>query len=184
MLKPNWFVALPVRGTETLLDQLSAIAPPEIRLFTPEDTHLTVAFMGAMLKERVVEVLQVMQQIDFEPFKITLADLIPLPSPKNPSAFSYKIDKGHRQVVAIMERWRDTLLRAGGAPPDSRPPLPHLTIGRPQRKSGRAGQEKSLQWAANLAPVTFEATIDSIALYTWSDDRRHNQFKIVEERVM
>lgn len=183
-MTPNWFVALPVRGTETLLAKLAITVPHEVRLFYPEDTHLTIAFMGAIPKERTAKVLQVMQQIDFEPFKISLSSLIPLPSAKHTSAFSYKLDQGHPQVVAIMDQWRDALLQAGGAPPDHRPPLPHLTIGRPQRKWGRQGAEQGIQWAANLTPITFEAVIDRVALYTWSDDRRHNQFKIVEEFVV
>ncbi|WP_250632034.1 2'-5' RNA ligase family protein [Rhodoflexus caldus] len=184
LMTPNWFVALPVRGTETLLETLAATAPPEVRLFAPEDTHLTIAFMGAMPKERAAEVLKIMQKIDFEPFQISLANLIPLPSAKHTSAFSYKLDQGHWQVVTLMEEWRSALLQAGGAPPDNRPPLPHLTIGRPQRKWGRQGVEQGIRWANNLPPVGFEALIDSVALYTWSDDRRRNQFKIVEEFVV
>jgi 2'-5' RNA ligase len=184
LMTPNWFVALPVRGTEILLETLAATAPPEVRLFHPEDTHLTIAFMGAMPKEHAAKVLQIMQQIDFEPFKISLSNLIPLPSAKHTSAFSYQLDQGHSQVAAIIDQWRNALLMAGGAPPDYRPPLPHLTIGRPQRKWGKKGVEQGIRWAANLAPVAFETFIDSVALYTWSDDRRYNQFKIVEEFVI
>lgn len=181
---PNWFVALPVRQTEDLLGALAASAPVEVRLFAPEDTHLTIAFMGAMPKERLSEVLALMQKVSFEPFRISLAELIPLPSARNVSAFSYKLNQGYSEVAALIEQWRTPLLAAGGAPPDKRPPLPHMTIGRPMRKLGRQAQTKGITWASSLPPVDFETSIDSIALYTWSEDRRYRQFKIVEEIVL
>lgn len=181
---PNWFVALPVRESAELLGELARTAPPEIRLFAPEDMHLTVAFLGAMPEVRVPQVLEVMQKIDFEPFIISLDALIPLPSAKFPSAFAYKLGRGHAQTVAVMENWRDALLQAGGAPPERRPPFPHLTVGRPQRKFGAQGRQAGIHWAADILPIEFETCVDSIALYTWSDDRRQKQFKIVKEYPM
>ncbi|WP_448518169.1 2'-5' RNA ligase family protein [Rhodoflexus sp.] len=183
-IAPNWFVALPVRPTEHLLEALAETAPPQVRLFAPDDTHLTIAFMGAMPKERVQDVLNIMEEIDFDPFTIRLAKLIPLPSPKHTSALSYTVGTGNEIVVALIKQWRDLLLSAGGAAPDKRPPLPHLTIGRPLRKFGNHAQEIGRQWAAQLPTIAFEAKIESVALYTWSDDRRYNQFKIVAERVV
>ncbi|MCS7019537.1 MAG: 2'-5' RNA ligase family protein [Cytophagales bacterium] len=184
MMKPNWFVALPVRESEELISMLARTAPPAIRLFDPADTHLTIAFMGSMPKENIPDVLEVMQKIDFEPFKISLAALVPLPSAKHPTAFSYTLQQGHAEVVQLIENWRDALLKAGGAPEAKRPALPHLTIGRPLRQWGKRAQLEGIRWANALTTPQFETYVDSIALYTWADDRRSRQFKIVEERLM
>ncbi|MCS6968264.1 MAG: hypothetical protein RMJ44_05515 [Cytophagales bacterium] len=183
-MQPNWFVALPVRQTEELLKQLAMSAPSAMRLFDAADTHLTIAFMGAMPASLASNVLEVMRQIYFEPFIISLKKLVPLPSIQRPSAFSFTLDKGNEQASAIIERWRDALTAAGKASFDRRPPLPHLTIGRLQRKHRVEEVRTCLQWVSQLPQIPFETLIDSIALYTWSEDRRRRQFKIVEEYIM
>jgi 2'-5' RNA ligase len=78
---------------------------------------------------------------------------------------------------------RETLLSAAGAPEDTRPPLPHMTLARIQRRANAAERRQALRWAhtIDLRGVTF--TAPSVALYTWADDRQERLFQIVERYV-
>lgn len=180
---PNWFVALPVPA-DGWLQEITGNAPAEIRPFVPEDVHLTVAFFGAMHPAKKLDIIQLMDEIRFEPFAISFAHLRPLPSEKFPTALSFELARGHDEAVQIMEQWRDRLTDCAGVRRESRAPLPHVTIARPQRKFGAAGRRAALAWAAGVGPPSVEPVVDSIALYTWAVDRHRRQFDIVYGRSM
>jgi 2'-5' RNA ligase len=76
---------------------------------------------------------------------------------------------------------RVPLLEAAGAPLDTRPPLPHMTIGRVQRRATASERRAALQWAGSIDLRGASFTVTSVALYTWSDDRQERLFRIVEQ---
>jgi 2'-5' RNA ligase len=183
LYRPNWFVGLPVPAGDWLPD-ITRETPSELRMFTPPDLHLTVAFLGLMHPASKLDIMQVMDTIRFTPFTISFGSLRALPSERNVSALSFELVRGHDEAARLIETWRTPLLERAGAKPDDRPPLPHITIARPQRNSGVAARRVALAWAATIEPPEVELTIDRIALYTWAMNRRERLFDVVYERTM
>ncbi len=181
--RPNWFVALPVPA-EAWLPAIANTAPDEVKMFVPGDVHLTISFFGTMHPAKKLDIIQYVQGIGFKPFAISFARLRPLPTEKFPSALSFELAKGKEDVVQIMETWRDPLSALAGAQRETRPPLPHVTIARPQRKYGADGRRAALAWASTVEPPKGEVAVSSIALYTWSVDRHKRQFDIVYEHFI
>ena len=107
----------------------------------------------------------------------------PLGHPSKPSALCAMVDDGREPLAGMITEARQTLLSAAGAPEDTRPPLPHMTLARIQRRAKAAERRQALRWAdaIDLRAVTF--TAPSVALYTWADDRQERLFQIVERRV-
>lgn len=181
--RPNWFVALPIPAT-SWIDDIAATAPAEVKMFAPSDIHLTIAFLGAMPPVRKLDIIQHIDTMAFSPFSLSLSHLRPLPSERSPSALSFEVAQGHNTAAAFIAQWRDILCDAAGAPRDTRPPLPHVTVARPDRRHGATGKRVALSWAASTAAPEVELQVDSIALYTWSVDRHKRQFDIVYRRTV
>lgn len=178
-MKPNWFVAAPVE-TSWLPNLLSDL-PQTCRGFTPEDIHMTVAFFGAMDPKRADDVILHMKSIRRGSFSITLGKLIPLPSPKRCSALSLAVDEGQEEAAALIGDLRDPMIQIAGGRPDTRPPLPHITVARPIRKYREQGRRDALAWAHQAVAPSTLISISKLALYTWHEDRPRRQFQIVYE---
>lgn len=182
-MQPNWFFALPVPA-HTWLDGVLRDLPASCRPFAPEDLHMTVAFLGALAPPRVAAMVAALEQIEAQAFRIQLGQLLALPSPKRPSALSFAVAAGHDEAAAIIAAHRDHLLAAAGAAPDTRPPLPHITIARPSRSSGPEGLREAVAWAQRCPAPAAAIVLERIALYTWSEDRKLRQFRIVAEKAL
>jgi 2'-5' RNA ligase len=156
--------------------------PPRVRLFTGSDLHVTLGFLGAVEEKRALSAWE--QIADFTSLRRvagSFTGIAPLGNPRKPSALCALIDRGRKELSEMIVEARGPLLRAAGVPEDSRPPLPHMTLARIQRRANAAERRAALTWAKaiDLHAVTFEAP--SVALYTWSDDRQERLFRIVEQ---
>lgn len=179
----NWFVGLPVRTNSGWLDKYLRNVHRCLRAFAPEDIHLTVAFFGRLQTDKPLLIIDAMKQLSATPFLITLGKLRPLPNPRRISAISFELSRGQEIAAELIASWRTGLFEASGSPPDPRPPLAHITIGRPKREATRKELRDLLDWIEKVIPPTDEILIDHAALYTWSDDRKTRQFKIVYEQL-
>jgi len=182
-LKPNWFVGIPVPAEQWLPDMLRSL-PSCCRGFASEDVHMTVAFLGAMDPSLAIRISALMDEIAFTPFEIGFAGVVPLPSARRASALSLELEAGREAAVAVLSRWRDPLIAVAGGRPDTRAPLPHVTIARPIRRHGPQAVAQACAWARAVTPPIQKLQLDRLALYTWADDRREHQFRIVDERRM
>jgi 2'-5' RNA ligase len=178
-VQPNWFIALPVDASGWL-EPLQATAPRTLRRFHPEDVHLTLAFLGPCGEEKAAWALA--GALPLPAFTVTLAGVACMGNPRKPSAFSAELDKGHDEVASYLGAHRDALLLAAGAPLDHRPPLPHITVGRPPRSCTSQERAELVAWARRVPPLGAQARLDKLALYTWSDDRAERQFQVVAYR--
>jgi 2'-5' RNA ligase len=179
-MHPNWFVALPIPAD--WLPALQANAPEGLRWFQPTDVHLTIAFLGAMNPDKQQAVMEQMQQVVHASIPIRLATMIALPSERNFSAVSLKISGGNETISQLMEQWRGAFYQAAEARPDTRPPLPHITVARPRRDASFGQRKAILDWVKTYPVPAAELVVDSIAFYTWADDRSRQQFKIIVSR--
>lgn len=157
-------------------------APPRVRVFGAEDLHVTLGFLGAVSESQARSAWQHVDRFDtFHEVRGSFAEIRPLGNPRKPSAISAIVGEGFDAMSEMIAEARGPLLAAAEAAPDDRPPLPHMTLARIQRRAGRDERRAALEWsdAVDLRGVFFEA--GSIALYTWSRDRQTRLFDIVEQ---
>ncbi|MFT4705409.1 MAG: 2'-5' RNA ligase [Bradymonadia bacterium] len=181
-MKPNWFIALPIPAENWLPDLLSA-APRGCRLFHQADVHLTVAFLGGVSEEQAIAAWrEVGVGSRRAPLDVTLGASRPMGNPKQPSALALTVDRGHDALVELLDGARGPAFGAAGIPAPKRPSLPHVTIARPTRRASAAQRDAFFGWGAGLQPPTEALTLDRIALYTWSPDRKERLFFIKAQR--
>ena len=180
---PNWFVGVPVPAAGWL-EGYAADAPAGVRVFHPDDLHMTVAFLGSCGEERAALSWDEIGRYTGGPFEVALAGLEPLGNPRRPSALSLVVTRGRSEAIALLVALRDALTIAAEAEPDDRPPLPHITIARINRRASPRERKAALEWARAKPPVGVAAVLERIVLYTWTEDRRERQFQVVQERAL
>lgn len=176
----NWFVALPVPAggwLETLQP------PPGVRLFAPEDLHLTLAFLGAVSAERARAAFACAETLPLQPLEIGLGQVVPLGSRRRPSAFSALLEQGRAEVERAIAAIRDALCDAAGAPRDARPPLAHITLARPVRAATPQQLQAARAWASSLSLTRARAWLSRVALFTWSRERTADRAPAAPEGV-
>ncbi len=160
-------------------------APPRVRVFGDEDLHATLCFFGAVEETDARRAwTQVERFPSLRPVRGTFGEIGALGHPKKPSALAAIVADGSDVLTAMILEARAPLLAAAGARPDDRPPLPHMTIARVQRRASGDERRKALAWkdAIDLRDASFQAS--DVALYTWSSDRQARLFDIVERQQM
>lgn len=187
----NWFVGLPVQDTGWFGGVVGACpehserkTPHSLRVFDANDLHLTVAFLGQCDFQYTTDVREIIDTISFTPFTITFDTLTTFPPERRPTVVSFTLRDGYDATCELISRWREPLLTAGRARPDTREPLPHVTVARIHRDAGERTIEDITAWAHSRPVPPVSLTIDRVALYTWADDRRERQFQIVHEKRM
>ena len=183
----NWFLGLRVEAPELRVRD----APEAVRVFVPEDWHLTVIFLGACGSALAHEVFEAIEDFAFPGFDAQLGEVVPMGNPRRYSALSALLSEGRDEVEAWMQEARqraEAALLASADPQaksvrlDRRPVKAHLTFARPQRKASDAQREAALQWGCSLPTPGVAVRLPSLALYAWSEDRAQRLFQIVRER--
>jgi 2'-5' RNA ligase len=178
---PNWFIAFPmhVEGLDL------PTAPPRVRLFGAADLHVTLGFLGTVQHSEALAAWAELGRFrSLRSVRGTFGGVKPLGNPRKPSALSAIVDKGREAMSEMIAEARGPLLSAAGADPDDRPPLPHMTIARIQRRARGPERRQALRWAEALDLSKARFTASSVALYTWSTDRQERLFQIVEQHPM
>jgi 2'-5' RNA ligase len=158
---------------------LVADVPPNLRVFHPDDLHMTVAFLGGCGEEAARSAFVLAEGHPAPPFTVTLGGLAAMGNPRRPSALSLLLEEGRDQAVAIIAALRDDMCKLAGARPDDRPPKPHITVARPPRRANGSERRAAVAWAESVAPLGAKVTVDRLCLYTWSEDRKVRQFREV-----
>lgn len=180
MTAANWFVAAPVRGLS-----LRALppAPPNIRVLHDDDLHLTIAFLGPCGEARAraawatLDTLPPATMISFGP-------VVPMGAPGAYSALSALLALGRVPMEHAIGALRDGLCDAASARLDRRPPKAHVTVARPTRRADASDRAAGLAWAAALDLGAPRVRLDTLALYTWSEDRGERLFRPVATRLL
>ncbi len=157
--------------------------PPRVRVFGSADRHCTLGFLGSVTEADARRAWsRVPDLVNSEAVTGSFVEVKPLGNPRKPSALSAMVGDGRESLSAIIAHARGPLLEAAGAPPDERPPLPHMTLARIQRRASAGERRAALRWAESLKLADTSFVASSVALYTWADDRRERLFQIVEQR--
>lgn len=178
--RPNWFVALPVprdSRADTVLTQL----PAGLRRFSPEDLHITLAFLGTVDEATAWAAWHAAPYPPAEGFAVAARSWRALGPPQRPSAYGLIVDEANDTLAAWIAQHRDAIRAAAGLEAERRPALPHVTLGRPPRRGGQAIRERIEHWLAAAAVPDWQFRLDRLALYTWSNDRRSRLFARVAE---
>jgi 2'-5' RNA ligase len=183
MPRPNWFFGFPVDGAFVL--ELPKL-PPSFRLFHPEDVHLTLAFLGGCSEEaamRSLDALDVrLRSSPLASLDVSLGEVVPMGSRRAYSALSALLFSGRAEATACLTSLRDVLTEPATGRREKRLAKPHVTIARPTGRATEAARGAGLEWAARLNLSAVQATLDRVALYTWSEMRHERLFRIVAER--
>ena len=164
--------------------RLHPAPPPRVRVFATSDLHVTLGFLGSVQESDARRAWdRIGEFLSFRTVTGSFSGVEPLGHPSKPSALCAMVDEGREPLAGMITEARQTLLSAADAPEDNRPPLPHMTLARIQRRAKAAERRQALRWAdtIDLRAVTF--TAPSVALYTWADDRQERLFQIVERHV-
>ena len=178
-MKPNWFIGLCPDTTEWLA-ALLVDKPKRVRGFHPNDLHITLAFLGNCSPINAQQTWEHATKIPPHATTIISNQLKPMGNPKRPSALSLTF-----QQDEIISQWistyRGALLQQAGARPDNRPPLPHLTIARPQRRITDKQRANAVEWSQSIVVPSIPISFSTMALFTWSVDRKEILFRKVHE---
>lgn len=164
----SWFIGLPV----TPGAWLAAVGepPPAVRRLHPDDLHLTVAFLGAVSEDAARAGWDALRW-GLPPREVTLGALVPMGSPRRPSAFAALLVDGRAEVEAAIGLAREPCFAAAGSRREERPPKAHLTLARPARGASDLERRDAERWAAAIDLGRPAVRLDRIALYTSSEDR-------------
>jgi len=182
-MQQNWFVGLEVEAARWF-EPLVADAPSCVHVLHPGDLHATVAFFGGVGEEAAMRAWHAISEERLEIFDVALGGVAPMGNPRRPSALSVLLTDGREVAASLIARLRPTLIDEAGAKPDTRPPKPHITIARPHRNASAAERRRAVAWAEGKEPIAAQIHIARLALYTWSEDRRARQFRIVASRQL
>jgi 2'-5' RNA ligase len=186
MPRPNFFFAFPLDGQFVL--QLPA-PPAFFRMFHPEDVHLTLSFLGgcgqAAAERALLALDEVLCRAPAPSIRVSLGEVVPMGPARAYSALSALLERGREPTTQLIGSMRDVLSEAALGRREQRAPKPHVTIARPRSHATEAARKAGVEWAAQLNLLDVEATLDRVALYTWSEgNRRDRLFRIIAERSL
>jgi 2'-5' RNA ligase len=179
----NWFIALevpPLAAWEGLTRGL----PEDMRRFAPPDRHLTLAFLGPCGTERAERAWGALAGLRHPPIDATAAAWRAMGPRGRPSAYALTLARGLGPAAALIDDWGHRALLAAGLPPSHRRPLPHITLVRPPRRRAAALWPPMRHWLRQAPLPGGPFRLETLALYTWSDDRAQRLFRIVAERPL
>ena len=180
-MAPNWFIAFPVQVANLRLPP----APARVRVFGGADLHITLGFLGSVQASEALKAWAGVADYDsLRPVTGSFTGVEPLGNPRKPSALCAIVDSGRVEISEMISDARGPALAAAGAPEDCRPPLPHMTLARVQRRATAAERRQALRWARTIDLRGLKFTVSEVALYTWAEDRQERLFKIVERREL
>ncbi|WP_070988652.1 2'-5' RNA ligase family protein [Halofilum ochraceum] len=178
-MEANWFIALPFPPESLPREELQGL-PAGTRAFEPADLHVTVTFLGAVGERCAREAWRALDIREALPLSATIGPRALFGSPRRPSALGLDLDPDtdDSALTGFIAEWRNELRTAAGLAPEQRPVRPHVTLGRPPRRTDAAWQRALAAWIdrpAAHAPATFER----IALYTRAEPGDRRRFREV-----
>lgn len=177
----NWFIAWPVQVEPEWWESLER-PPAGIRLFHRLDLHITGVFLGNCGEKTAEAAWEAVRASPPAEMVVRAAVVRPFGPTRRFSALSLTVCDEHREVVAArMREVQRVALHATGVEPESREPVPHVTIARPQRHADDIARRHALLWASRITPPECVWNLNRLALYTWADRRDEQLFRAVDE---
>jgi 2'-5' RNA ligase len=180
-MTPNWFVAWPVAGAEEWLAALEAGATGGLRFLAPADLHITLAFLGPYRPEMLKKIASLLKGLPLRELEVAPDKMVALPQPRRFSALAFTLGAGRLEVETQITKWRDRICREAGAKIETRPPLPHLTVARPERRIGEADRDAALEWQEQLpAQAGVKLRLERPRIYSWADRDTNTRYAMLD----
>ncbi len=118
------------------LQQELAKTGADVRWVRPEGIHLTLKFLGNVPEEKIEPIAKAAQEVvaKFGPLRLRVKGLGAFPSGRKPRVIWAGLEGDLKPLLRLQKELEDSLAKLGFEP-ESRPFVPHLTLGRV--KSGR-----------------------------------------------
>ncbi len=181
-MKPNWFIAFPI-SPGRWHDKVNENIPNSFRVFHPNDLHVTVAFLKKCDELQIENIADILQRIVIERFIVATDRPLLLPSNDNFSVLAVGFSKGNSLLKKYISKYRTLFSEVAGIEADSRSPFPHCTIAR-LRYDAMTKRQSLVKSVNSINIPCEEIIIDRLALYTWNDNRKIMQFKIIKEQML
>ena len=178
-MTPNFFVAVPIDGRRWY-DQ--RFQPPFEHIWAvhPKDLHLTVAFLGSVTEQEAKRGFSVCKSEAIEAFSMTLSTVLPLGKPGPFSALTLGLDEGKEEAYHLLKTWRKPMMEAAGLAPETRVPLPHVTVTRTRKQAGKSEKQAALKWLKSLMLKPIPVHARELALYTWAEERTEARYIMID----
>ena len=149
------FVSLELPESVTALLVRLDPGSPGVRWLSPDQIHLTLAFLGNVDAEKEEHLRAKLGAIQFGSFFLPLHGLGTFPAKGDPKILWIGVGLGHPHLFQLHKKVSDAALGAG-LEPDLRPWHPHMTLARCQNISASALRPFLREYAdydAGLVPV-------------------------------
>ncbi|MDP2321829.1 MAG: RNA 2',3'-cyclic phosphodiesterase [Acidobacteriota bacterium] len=150
------------RVIQVITDKIEAVkTPPKVTWVKPAALHVTLRFIGEV-DEAALPALcqQLASPFDLAPFEVEWRGVGAFPSPRQPRALWLGVVAGGSQLGALEAEVSRRL--AGTIDPESRPLLPHLTLGRIKMAGAGVDWPKLLQ---SVEVRGARSVVDRVTLY-------------------
>ena len=129
-----------------------------IRLVSQEKIHLTLKFLGEVTEEELEGVKQALQPISgrHDPFEVSTSSFGAFPSERKARILWAGIEEGSEHLRTVAEDV-ENLLEPTGFERETRPYVPHLTL-------GRTRTHRTMLDTSETSPPTLRFTASSIEL--------------------
>jgi len=138
----------------------------DVKWVEPENTHLTLKFLGGISEEQAGQVKNILDKIssDYKPFELSLSGIGAFPKLDYPRVIWIGIEKGKKETEEIAKKIEDGLEKLGFQQ-EEREFSAHFTIGRVRTPKNKEQLKTAIQtW--NLEHRTWNSQIvSSIVLY-------------------
>jgi 2'-5' RNA ligase len=166
---PSSFVAL-VAPDGPWRTALLGTLPPRVRALHPADVHVTLAFLGGVTPEAARAAFDAVAPLPLVAMNVSLGAVVPLGPDSRWTALSALIEDGGA-LAEVMRTVREVAACAAHTIPETRPPLPHVTIARLHAKASPDERAAAEHWARERRGGAV-LRLDRLALYT---GRRHKE---------
>jgi len=144
----------------------------DVKWVEPENTHLTLKFLGEISEKQADQIKQVLDKIssDCKPFELSLSDIGAFPELDYPRVIWVGIEKGKKEVEEAAKKIEEELGKLGFAN-EERPFAAHLTIGRVRSRKNIQALKEVCQLASlpvnksKPANRPTDELVNSITLY-------------------
>lgn len=157
------FIALSVPSAvqhsfEPAVQRMSAVVPGAVRWVALDGLHLTLKFLGNIDGARLEEITQRMHRAcrGVSTFRLTLSGVGAFPNERSPRVIWAGV-KGDLDAVTKLQAGIDAEMSALGFPPEKRPLMPHLTLGRVRDRASNP-QRSRLGNAVSSCPIETSPT--------------------------
>lgn len=186
MQDANWFIGWPADRWDcgaTLDAAIHALELPKTsRRLDGVDRHVTLAFLGRCGQPAAERAFaEATTQADTMPAELSLRGTgwQLLGPPRAPSAVSLLVNADAGRLETLIAAHRGALYAAAGAAPDTRPPKPHVTVARLDRRLPDADRECTRRRLDASPPPDGELVLDRLTLFTWTESRDRRLFRRV-----